>query len=114
MYFHRKNSHSGKHYRVNVDSVKNINEYTFNTKIHNNDCYPMIINPFVCGYCDTCFESRNKLFHHLGYMGIDIQSENKIYSFEKKRNKRRPLQSNINKKQRIENDLCKHMKCLNV
>jgi hypothetical protein len=86
---------------------QNINDYTFNKAVHNNDHYPLIVDPYICGYCETCFESRNKLFYHLGFMGINIQTSTK-FEMKKKQYKRRisHAQDNINKKTCLENELC--------
>ena len=106
MYKHHRNPHNGKYYRVNTESIKHFNEYTFNKTVHNNDSYPMIVDPYVCGYCDTCFQSRNKLFYHLGFMGINIETDTKYQGESRVKRKIILKYKKTSKRDRFENDLC--------
>lgn len=79
----KRNPFTLKHYRLSLDDFDE-------PIIHDNDVIPQIIDPYVCGYCQKHFTSRNKLFNHLGFMGIDIWSEAKVYYNDKKKiNKKR-------------------------
>ena len=69
----RRNPFTGLHYRIKKTEVMPENmDILFNKNVHDNDKFPFIIDPYVCGYCGVGFISRNKLFFHLGYMGINI------------------------------------------
>jgi len=62
--------------RTNPWNHKTYEAYTdesdqFNQRLHNNDQLPQVIDPYVCGYCQTRFSSRNKLFYHLNFMNIN-------------------------------------------
>lgn len=72
MYMFRKNPFTQKHYRYDTDDFDIFTEM-FNDEIHDNTEVPVMSCRYTCGYCDVLFESRNQLFHHLGYMGIDIR-----------------------------------------
>jgi hypothetical protein len=45
----------------------------FDESLHKNEHNALIVDPYVCSYCQTSFDSRNKLFYHLGFMGIDVR-----------------------------------------
>jgi len=62
----RTNPWNHKTYEANTDSSDQ-----FNQRLHNNDQLPQVIDPYVCGYCQTRFSSRNKLFYHLNFMNIN-------------------------------------------
>jgi hypothetical protein len=73
MHLIRKNPFTKKHYRYDTDDV-NIFTDMFDDELHNSMSTPEPeIDRYTCGYCQTMFESRNQLFYHLGYMGIDIR-----------------------------------------
>ena len=107
MYLHRRNPFNGKYYRVNIydeNKYMTYSPYTFDKNAHDNSITPMIIDPYVCGYCDTRFCSRNKLFHHLAYIGINIFNDRKIYHENKKKKRRyRPRHENIQNKRLRQN-----------
>ena len=46
----------------------------FDEHLHNRDIIPHF-DPHnkICAYCNTEFQSRNQLFKHLGYHGLDIR-----------------------------------------
>lgn len=91
MYLHRRNPFNGKYYRINIHNENKYMTYspnTFNKAVHDNSITPMIVDPYVCAYCDTRFSSRNKLFYHLGYMGINIFNDRKIYFDNREKRKR--------------------------
>lgn len=75
MYLIRKNPFTGKHYRYDTDDHDIFTEM-FNDDMHDNREIPDMSSRYTCGYCQVMFESRNQLFHHLGYMGIDIRKCN--------------------------------------
>lgn len=68
----RKNPFTHKHYRYDTDDFDIFTEM-FNDEIHDNTEVPETSCRYTCGYCNVLFDSRNQLFHHLGYMGIDIR-----------------------------------------
>ena len=74
MFLIKTNIWNGKTYQYDEDKYDIFTDM-FDEKLHNNDITPLIINPYVCGYCQTIFSSRTKLFYHLGYMGININNE---------------------------------------
>lgn len=88
MYIHKYNQYTQKHYRYALEDV-DLTSPMFDERIHDNNIE--VIAPTscnVCMYCDCVFESRNKLFYHLGYMNIDI-GRDKDYYKQQKRHKRR-------------------------
>lgn len=69
---------------INYYSDKHVNTYDNITYLGNK--YEKIIphrgevvvtEPNTCAYCSVNFESRNKLFLHLGYCDVDIRSRNR-------------------------------------
>lgn len=88
------NTFTQKYYEYDTDEVDESSPM-FNKDLHNNDIVVQWNYPHktTCAYCNTMFQSRNKLFNHLGYMGIDIRikgmdvddNEYKQYCNEKKR-----------------------------
>lgn len=50
----------------------------------------------MCAYCGYSFESRNKLFHHLGYHGIDIRGStyNELDMMDKEDSRQRSRKRN--------------------
>ena len=92
MFLHsKKNVFTNKHYRIHLDDIEDIGSNQYNTNIHNNEIIPQIINPHICGYCQTLFSSRNKLFYHLGFMGIDIKKSSYDCDRKRKQNKKRRI-----------------------
>ena len=90
----KRNDYDNKIYKImllNYDTSRS----EFDSKLHNNDITPMIndCQPTTCMYCMTTFDSRNKLFNHLGFMNIDTRNENRTDSTDlftkKKRHKYR-------------------------
>jgi hypothetical protein len=70
MYFYRYNIYTKQYYYGELDEQM-LASYDV---IHDNDLTPIIPeNPCECGYCGDIFQSRNKLFQHLGLMNIDIR-----------------------------------------
>lgn len=81
----RTNPWNHKTYEADVDSSDQ-----YNQRLHNNDQLPQVVDPYVCGYCQTRFCSRNQLFYHLNFMNIntidyDADAENSINIIKKKR-----------------------------
>lgn len=72
MYVFRKNPFIQKHFRYDTDDV-DIFTPMFDESLHDNETLPDQSCKYTCGYCQTLFQSRNQLFHHLGFMGIDIR-----------------------------------------
>lgn len=62
----RTNPWNHKTYEADVDSSDQ-----YNQRLHNNDQLPQVVDPYVCGYCQTRFCSRNQLFYHLNFMNIN-------------------------------------------
>ena len=69
------NTFTKKYYEYDTDEVDE-SSLMFNKDLHNNDIVIQWNYPHKnkCAYCNTTFQSRNKLFNHLGYMGIDIRT----------------------------------------
>lgn len=75
MYLLKKNPWNHKDYIYDINK-DNINSDMFNQNLHDNNALPQVIDPYVCGYCNTRFCSRNRLFYHLAFMGIDTRDSN--------------------------------------
>lgn len=75
MYLIKTNPWNHKDYIYDINQ-DNINSDMFNQNLHDNNALPQVIDPYVCGYCNTRFCSRNKLFYHLAFMGIDTRDSN--------------------------------------
>lgn len=72
MFIYKFNQHTKKYYKYDTDDV-DIFTPMFDEGLHDNSIDPTAFHRHVCVYCNTAFSSRNKLFHHLGYMNIDIR-----------------------------------------
>jgi hypothetical protein len=86
----------------------------FNREVHNNNIIPQIINPHICGYCFVSFDSRNKLFYHLGYNNINTSPHTSPHTsprYKRRINHTTPTNS-PSKRFRIE-DLDKICGCMN-
>jgi siroheme synthase (precorrin-2 oxidase/ferrochelatase) len=77
MYLIKTNPWNHKDYIYDINQ-ENINSDMFNQNLHDNNALPQVIDPYVCGYCNTRFCSRNRLFYHLAFMGIDTRDSSKI------------------------------------
>lgn len=69
---YRKNNYNQRYYnyyQFEIDDSMKFNEKIHKTYHLENDNY----HPLQCGYCGYFFQSRNKLFNHLGFMNIDIR-----------------------------------------
>lgn len=71
MYLIKYNPFSKKYYKYDTDEY-DIFSPMFDAALHNNEMTPMCLSKTTCMYCNTEFASRNKLFYHLGFMGIDV------------------------------------------
>ena len=71
---YKLNKYTGKYYKYSINEY-NMYSDMFNEFLHNNDIEPDIVDNHTCGYCKTSFNSRNQLFHHLGFMNIDISKK---------------------------------------
>jgi hypothetical protein len=122
MFFYKVNPWNNKLYKYDSDEY-DLFSPMFDHNLHINEKIPQIINPYVCGYCGTSFDSRNRLFYHLGYNGIDIKDqdhEEEHYKQRRKRNKRKkyynhtsPSQTPTKKRYRID-DLEREIKFLKL
>lgn len=74
MFFYKFNQYTGKYYKYDSDYY-DIFHPMFDEELHNKDIKELYCDKLVCAYCGTQFESRNKLFYHLGYNGIDIRQK---------------------------------------
>ena len=72
MFLYKFNWFTKKYYKYDTDEI-DIFSPMFDEQIHNNDATPIRLDRKVCMYCNTCFVSRNKLFHHLSYMNINTR-----------------------------------------
>lgn len=74
MILQRFNPFTNKLYEYDV-SPSEASHPMYNALLHSNEKAPEP-SPFknMCGYCYTIFESRNKLFYHLGFHGIDVRN----------------------------------------
>lgn len=75
MYLIKTNPWNHKDYIYDI-TQENINSDMFNANLHDNNAFPQVVDPYVCGYCNTRFCSRNRLFYHLAFMGIDTRDSN--------------------------------------
>lgn len=75
MFLYKFNEHTGKYYKYDTDDV-NIFTPMFDESLHDNSWKPTIFCKRICMYCYHVFPSRNQLFHHLGFMNIDITTKN--------------------------------------
>jgi hypothetical protein len=91
MFICKTNVWNGKSYTYDSDEYDMFTPM-FDEQLHNNDHIAQIVNPYVCGYCQTSFESRSRLFYHLGFMGIDVRSkygdQDHVRRHRKRRNRR--------------------------
>lgn len=78
MFVYKFNNFTQKYYKYDTDDIDLFTDM-FDENLHNNDITPMVCNPNQCMYCCTVFSSRNKLFHHLGFMNIDIRRKYEQY-----------------------------------
>lgn len=77
MFLIKKNPFDGKTYTFDTDEYDMFTDM-FDESLHDNTLEPQIDNRMVCAYCQTCFLSRNKLFYHLGFMGIDVRKKDMV------------------------------------
>ena len=72
MVIYRFNSYLKRYFCID-SAAYDPDEPTFDETIHDNAVTPIVYHRTVCGYCNTMYPSRNQLFHHLGFMGIDTR-----------------------------------------
>jgi hypothetical protein len=90
----RYNKHTGKYYHYDLDDYDYFTPM-FDNELHD-DSFDMeamlhadiIGSSKTCLYCNTEFSSRNKLFKHLGYQGIDIRREQVEWEYDNMKRKR--------------------------
>lgn len=82
MIVQKYNEYTKAHYKYDL------NPSDFHTPMFDEDLHRGLqscdmLDKTICAYCHTEFESRNKLFYHLGFMNIDIrrQQQNKKRRF---------------------------------
>lgn len=71
-YLYRFNSFRNLYFDYYVDE-EDLVKRQFDESLHDNAKIPDMSSPLQCGYCQTIFESRNQLFHHLNFMNIDTR-----------------------------------------
>lgn len=80
MITYRYNEHTMTHFKYDSDYYDFLTPM-FDEELHRGEV-PCALERTTCAYCQTEFESRNKLFYHLGYMNINIRrSKNKDHDF---------------------------------
>lgn len=72
MFVYRYNPFLKKYFRYDVGEY-DAHEGKFDERLHINEHDPMELPRQQCSYCGYNFDSRNKLFHHLAFMGIDTR-----------------------------------------
>jgi hypothetical protein len=72
MFIYKYNSFTKQYYKYEADDV-NLFSPMFDNDIHDNNTTYISLHRNICMYCNTCFASRNKLFHHLSYMNINTK-----------------------------------------
>jgi hypothetical protein len=77
MYVYKYNKYTKKYYKYQLDEY-DAHEPKFNENIHVNHVDPYDLPRQQCAYCGYVFDSRNKLFNHLGFLGIDIRKKSKL------------------------------------
>lgn len=77
MFLFKFNPFTQQYYKYDTDDVDIMNAM-FDEQLHDNNITPVMYKKNICAYCHTCFSSRNSLFKHLGYMGIDIRKPGQI------------------------------------
>ena len=75
MFVYRYNEYTKKYYKYDSDNV-DLFDPMFDENLHDNELTLSPQHKTMCMYCNTKFSSRNQLFHHLGYMNIDICTSN--------------------------------------
>lgn len=101
MFVYNINKYNGITYKYDLDDYDIMNDPAFDETLHDNsidvNSFSSLGHMYNCAYCKQAFESRNKLFYHLGYMNIDIRpkgSDHEVMVVETKR-KRNQLWSII-------------------
>jgi len=79
MFVYKFNQFSNKFYKYDTDYV-DIFSPMFDEDLHQNDLTPCNFHRTICQYCNTDFESRNKLFYHLKFMNIDTEKKYIVYN----------------------------------
>ena len=83
-FIYRVNDHDLKIYKIPLNEFdSNLSDY--DTVLHSiqHDWITPARN--TCMYCEAEFDSRNKLFQHLGFMNVNIKKQKKYKSVLKKR-----------------------------
>lgn len=75
MFIYKYNCHTNKYYKYDNDDI-DLFSPMFDDTLHNNNITYITLDRNICMYCNTCFSSRNKLFHHLSYMNINTNKVN--------------------------------------
>ena len=91
MYLYKYNHHTGEYYQYDMDDHDMFSPM-FDDYLHPQDDnfeISYITHPefaMRCAFCKTEFPSRNQLFKHLGYMGINIRPKLKMGPLKSKYN----------------------------
>lgn len=75
MILYKHNNHNGRYYTYDMDDY-DLFDPMFDENLHDTTLMPPFLKgSTVCGYCQTKFESRNKLFYHLGFHNINVNRQ---------------------------------------
>ena len=128
MFVYKYNIYTKKYYKYDMDD-HDILGIDFDETLHKNECIPYLVDKLTCGYCNTVFPSRNKLFYHLGFMNIDITHPNTMsiddddddytntlgeYGFTKRKNSRFRYKKKYTQKFKTYKDIIYIMKSLKI
>lgn len=84
MWIYNFNNWTQQYYKYPKDQC-DMNHVMFDQSLHNNDLTPMTLHKTKCMYCHTDFPTRKELFHHLGFMNIDIRKPEKVDEYKMKK-----------------------------
>lgn len=82
---YKYNPFTAKYYTYPLDIYNSTSNF-FDETLHNNNLDPPFLPTLQCAYCGYIFPSRNRLFHHLNFMGINTtrsQTKTDYYDIEK-------------------------------
>jgi hypothetical protein len=85
-YIYGKNDHDYKIYKIPLTEFES-DHSQYDAVLHSIKHDWISFERYRCMYCDASFESRNKLFQHLGFMNVNISKNLKkrkydVYSLE--------------------------------
>jgi hypothetical protein len=88
MFIYKFNCFTKKYYKYDKEKI-DLFSPMFDEKLHDdnlihikldNNSIPVKLDKHICMYCNTQFDSRNKLYHHLGFMNINTTNTTNINS----------------------------------